>query len=303
MRTCVSRRAFVGALPFLPVAGIISPSRVVAHPIEDFLAHPIEDRYGLSFGPGMCLDAGARSPVSLPNHLKRIVMIPAGGQSNCSNTAGGNYKPQHPHLYNLNVGDGLIYGAEEPLLGCDVAKPGASSNFLTRLGDAVLLADLADAVVLVPWAISGVPAWLWSDGRFRRNVTTMAMRVRTSGLLPRAKCICIWQHGETDNYIGTPAAAYTRQVVSIADTIQAILGPVPFVAAQATLYQGLISPTIRMAQGAVANSAKCRYVGPDTDMIDASGRHHADCTHWNVEGARDVAQLWLEALEPQLRYA
>jgi hypothetical protein len=164
----------------------------------------------------------------------------------------------------------------------------------------ILLANLADAVVLVPWAISGMPAWVWTDGRFHRNVTTVAVRVSASGLLSRAKCICIWQHGESDNIIGTPGADYTRQVVSIADTIQGILGPVPFVTAQATLYQGLMSPTIRMAQGAVANSAKCRYVGPDTDMIDASGRHPADWTHWNSEGAHDVAQLWLEALVPLL---
>jgi hypothetical protein len=287
MPAALSRRAFARALPLLPFMTSAG------------WAHPLENRYGMSFGPRMCLDAQGRTPIAVAPDLRRVLVIAAGGQSNCSNTAGGRYAPQHPHLYNLNIGDALVYRAEEPLLGCDIAKEGASSNFLTRLGDAVLQADLADAVVLAPFAISGVPAWLWGKGgRFHRNVTTAASRIKRADLPTRAQVVCIWQHGETDNILATAACDYTRHVVSVADAIQGILGPVPFVTAQASLYHRVMSPEIRTAQAAVARTAAHRYVGPDTDAVDASGRHTADCTHWNADGARTVARLWLESLAP-----
>ena len=229
-----------------------------------------------------------------------MITILAGGQSNCSNTAGGQYTPISPNLWNLNIGDGKIYRAQEPLLGCDTAKPGASSNFLTRLGDNVLLAGLADHIVIAPFAISGVPAWLWgSNGRFHSKVKTAALRVRDSGLRS-SRHICIWQHGETDGYIGTPGPEYTRDIVSVADAMQAVLGPIAFVLAQATAYQGLMSSEIRVAQAAVADPAAHRFVGPDTDAVDDSGRHPLDRTHWNSEGAAEVARLWSDALAPLL---
>jgi hypothetical protein len=261
----------------------------------------IESATGLTIGPQMCLESQGREEIASSNLVGRGVTLIAGGQSNCSNTADGAYVPASPHLYNLNIGDGRLYRAREPLLGCDMAKPGASSNFLTRLGDDILRAGRADYVVLVPSAISGVPAAYWSErGRFHRNVAVTASRVREAGLLLRTRCICMWQHGETDCYLATPAHEYTRDVVSVANALQRGLGPVPFITALASTYQFVMSPVIRMGQVAIADRAANRFVGPDTDGIDWTLRHEGDWTHWNAEGAAAAAVAWLETLIPFL---
>jgi hypothetical protein len=292
----MSRREFAQMFSVVPLLGFGTTRQARA---GDYA-------YDLTLGQRMCLDGKGREIVSPMALGGRIVTIIAGGQSNCSNTAGGYYAPATANLYNLNIGDGNIYRAQEPLLGCDAPNPDAKSNFLTRLGDEILLAALAENVVIVPWAISGVPAWLWAEGgRFHRNVHTVARRVLDAGLAGRSKCICIWQHGETDNFIGTPRHEYARQVISVAETMQRILGPVPFVVAQATIYLGAMSPEIRAAQGDVADLRTHRYVGPDTDSLSDDYFNHryrdaVDLTHWSAEGAAKVAQLLANSLAPLL---
>jgi hypothetical protein len=100
MSTLISRRAFARTLSLLPFA---SPAALPAFAFEE--------PEGLSIGPSMCLDGQGREMVS-PSALNgRVLILMAGGQSNCSNTAGGHYVPLSESLWNFNIGDGKIYRA------------------------------------------------------------------------------------------------------------------------------------------------------------------------------------------------
>jgi hypothetical protein len=116
---------------------------------------------------------GLRASQTLNPAVRNLVMLMP-GQSNIADEAPSAYTPTNAAaIDNLNIYDGGIYNAVDPLLGCAIIQA-VGGNPILRLADNLITANLFDHVLLVPMADGGYsvsatyftasPAGQWGPG-------------------------------------------------------------------------------------------------------------------------------------------
>jgi hypothetical protein len=243
--------------------------------------------------------------------IQNCVLI-AAGQSNFANMAPDNFTPVNPTaLFNLNIYDSAIYKAADPLIGASFVNnpPPAGGHPALRLADALVTAGKCAAVYIVPIAIDSSNIALWSVGGLAGRLPVAMARLKQRGITCGATnitCAMLWGQGESDNVLGTTAAAYESAFATIVANAAAAGFVGRWLVAEQT-YDGTANPgnpTIQGAQAAVVNGTTI-FAGPNADSLVGSVcgspatsacRQSIDGIHFTDAGSLSYAALWQTAL-------
>lgn len=243
----------------------------------------------------------ARNP-TINTGIRNLVLI-LDGQSNVNDNHSTAYVPANPtKIDNLNLFDGQIYAATDPLLGS--RNDGLSlgpGNFSLRLADNLITANKFDRVIILIVAISGAPmaSLLGTPGTGRYNAAYSRLTGRgiTPGLTNTTIAI-LFGHGEGDCAGGTTQGTYSAGLTTTIAAARAAgftQGLVPFFVAKQSWVVGVTCAAIQNAQIGIVNHPTNIWLGPDADTLDATNRQ-ADNIHFNATGAAAYASLWQTAL-------
>jgi hypothetical protein len=234
------------------------------------------------------------SPASLSGTTKGILVI---GDSMSANSVPTAYTPAQTGNLNLNVCNGGLYRAADPLLG---ASNGTGAPLIacysTRLGDnlvagghctnALMMSIAYGSTKIGDWGAAGVSGGL---GTFNQDIGVAYQRFVRNGLTIHG---VIWHGGPNDVTAGTSQVVYAAQLNSMISTIRALLPSVPILV-------GLCSdPTapnaaIRAAQSGVVNHASQIWAGVDSDAYAAD---HFQPGHFSDIGSAAVASDYVTQL-------
>lgn len=242
-------------------------------------------------------DGSTRTQVSPVLIAERTIFAFVWGQSNSLDpTLSGTYTITNTtKLQNLNLFDGGVYRAVEPLLGgADSATGGLS--FITQCFDAVISDNKADRVIIETVGVGASTSADWATGGYlNHRLSAGIARYRALGISP-TRIFAINHQGESDNQAGTAQATYAASKANEIAFVQGLLSPNATFIAQATWFNGATSSGIRAAQSGLVNNTTIFSLG-DFDTINATGRN-ADNTDYNATGttsAAGIAKTQIEA--------
>lgn len=254
---------------------------------------------------------------TLNTGVQNCVLI-AAGQSNNANTAPSNFTPTHASaLDNLNIYDGAIYKAADPLIGASFVNnaPPAGGHPTLRLADALVTAGKCVRVIIVPISIDTTTIAQWATGQFAGRLPTAILRIKQRGIVcgsANITCAILWGQGESDQLAGTTQTAYVAAFNTlVANAAAAGFVGRWFVAKETADPAGTVSAAVQAAQTAnspsgVINNAAGIYLGANADALTgntcngANACRQGDNIHWTDNGsqayATDATNGWMQAL-------
>lgn len=247
-----------------------------------------------------------RTTQSLNPAVRNLVMIWA-GQSNMQDIAPSLYTPANPtKIDNLNICDGGVYAAVDPLVGTQAGTDGNGQfgNLGLKLADDLIAANLFDRIVIVPIAEGGTAVNEWATDPVNTDIPVTLARLKARGMVPgtNVTVIIAWGQGETDTMIGTSQASYTASMNSIISQASAAGFTGTWFVAQESWISGAGSASVTAAQAAVVSHPGV-WAGPNIDALVGSicgaGANLAcrfDGTHLSDAGQVTAATAWKAAL-------
>lgn len=292
-------------LPLLLLFASTATAQMIgAGPVDPFWLTPIP----YPNNPNLSVSGLSQTTSQSLNLSQTNLIIVQAGQSNNMDTAPDAYTPTNAsHIFNLNIYDGKIYPAIDPLVGCGYIISGVNENGnpALRVADALISASLFQNVYIVPLAIGGTSAADWESGLESTRLSVAALRLAQRGMVAQTNVtvIVMWGQGEEDNLLGTSQATYTTEMNAV---IAQFGGGTWFIAEQTydTGNGGTTSPAVQAAQAALVNHPSV-WAGPDADALvgnicgpsaNAACRQ-SDGTHWSDNGSYSYAAAWVTALE------
>jgi hypothetical protein len=228
---------------------------------------------------------------SVDTSKKNLILITA-GDSNMASVGPAAYTITNSTVVdNLNMYDGAIYAASEPLL---------SSTYFTSFGPGGITARVADAfiptfdrVICCPCAVGGSTTAMWAAGGvLYGRLAVVIKRLAARGITP-ATTNCtfalIYQIGANDTGAGTSQATFQANALqTIAKATDAGFSGRIFIPQYSRL-AGATSSAVRAAQAALVDGV-ARFDGGDIDAITATGSNlQADNTHFSTAGQAAIA--------------
>lgn len=219
------------------------------------------------------------------------------GQSNAANSGDTPYTPTNAKVHNLNVSNGALYAAADPLVGCSNAVSGVYGNMFTRMADKLVTAGKYQRVILIPIALGGTSIDTWKTILFGR-INVAFRRAAAQGYTVTA---LLWQQGEADTDLATTQAAYTASFNAMRSKLDDVALTTPWLLAKSTYSNGATSTPIRSAVSGLINGTTL-LTGPDTDTLTGTtiNRRDADNTHFKAAGAEAAAVLWRDVIMAEL---
>lgn len=239
------------------------------------------------------LDLSDRVEVALGAIDSRTAVIVFIGQSLSVNSVKWAYTPVNANIDQLNIWDGKLYKAKDPLLGINGGEAGGGT-WLLRMADKLISDGYYDRVIIVPMAVGNTNVGQWSDPNIApylfKRINTVGLRMRDAGL----PCTAImWGQGESDTRDGTSQASYAARLQKVINEFNRAIPGCPMLVAQESYIYGTTSPAILAAQASVVNNTTV-FAGENVELIGPSGRY--DNTHLNDAGADQRATLAVAAL-------
>jgi len=213
------------------------------------------------------------------------------GQSNAANHGQAARVVADPGVYNFNLFDGLVYPAQDPLLGAT----GVGGSPWCLMADSLIACGFANEILLAPLAVGGATAANWAPGGpYNHRLMYALDRLASLDTLPTH---ILWHQGEADALFGTDGSQYIARARDLVTSIRARGINAPFYAAIATYFavpEGFLEQQriIRRAQHALVDAELGILQGPDTDFI--LDRH--DGCHMNDIGLQKHAAGWVDVL-------
>jgi hypothetical protein len=248
-----------------------------------------------------------------------LVLITA-GQSNIANVAPSAYTPTNgSNIWQLNIYDGKIYPASDPLLGTTNVF-GFGTNFgnpSLRIADGVIAAGYFARVLIVPVAVSGSAIAWWNNNLAGQATPALSgvlpvaiNRIKQKGITCGSggvTCVIAWGQGEEDNALATSQTSYTTSGNALisATATAGFVGHWYF--AKQSYYTCLCtSAAVQAAQAALVNGTTV-FAGPNADALVGSvcgagantacrGAGGSDTVHWTDNGSFSYAAAWVTAL-------
>jgi len=231
-------------------------------------------------------DVSAKTATACPASQARTAVLLALGQSNASNTGGGE-PPVRADPAVVNFFDGKCYAAEDPLLGSD----GTGNSVWTLVANRLIAGRAFDRIVIAPFTMSATSISDWTEREyFQRRLDRVIADLTRSRLAPT---IVIWFQGEADNLAHTAGDAYVMRFESFYRSLRARGVSAPMYVSVTTLCQNPPDPGLRAAQQRLLSLDGIRP-GPDTDTLGYGYRW--DGCHFTPEGRAAVARMWADAL-------
>ena len=236
-----------------------------------------------------------------PAPTPRTAVILAIGQSNIANHAAAKIATRYPKAV-LSYFDGKCYLAGSPMLGAS----GDGGEFLTLLADRLIEDDVYRSVIIVPSGIGGMPISLW-----QRNGQLNDMLLGTLKGLPAGYRVTevLWQQGESDFLVATPAADYVASFRSLADVLAENGVNAPIYLAISTLCREWTpnrSPVDWTADNPIAAAQRSLidnrrvFLGVDADRLLGAKDRYDDC-HLSESGQRKTAAGYADAIKRSRR--
>lgn len=214
------------------------------------------------------------------------------GQSNCANTVETNATLTNASkIDNLNIFDGGLYAAADPLVGCD----GLLGNTFSRVADKLITAGIFARVILIPIGVGGSSAAQWADtSALGQRLIVAARRAAALGLTVSAY---LWQQGEQDKTNGTSQSSYAASLAAAIALPRNAGFNAPWFIAKCSYINGAVSSAVQAAQVAAANGTTI-FAGADTDSLTGTTTNRRpDDTHFKAAGADAAATLWKTAID------
>jgi hypothetical protein len=232
--------------------------------------------------------AFALRPTADPRRTAAIVLA---GQSNAANHASELFTATQS-VSNFDYRDGQLYApAADPLRGAS----GTEGGFAIPMADALIAEGYFDHVVLAPLNVTFLPIRKWRETH-EHLVPQLLKGLTAQGLKPS---LVLWQQGEYDARLDTTAEQYAAEL----RTIAALFGA-PMLVAQTThcgIKEGraINRANVRSGRRLAVDASAGIFAGPDTDQL--ADAYRSDDCHFNGDGARAAARLWVDAIEAYLR--
>ncbi len=241
--------------------------------------------------------------------VRNLVLILA-GQSNCADLVPSAYATANPtKLDQLNIYDGAIYAAADPLLGTSyprsagVAINGPGNAYL-RVADTYITNGKFDRVILVPSCLGSTAVADWAPGGDFSDVFGIVMRrLSANGITAGVNITiaAIWAQGETDTLNGTGQTPYTNNLNAFITASRASgFAGIWFINSESR-NAGVVSAAVIAGQAAVVNHGSSIWAGANADALagnvcSASACRQADDTHWSNAGAASIAAAVVTAM-------
>lgn len=240
-----------------------------------------------------------RAQQTLDPSVRNLVMIVA-GQSNGTDITPSVYAPvSTSKIDQLNIYDGGIYNAVDPLLGTSL-NSGGGNPFL-RLADSFVTSSLFDRVVLVPIAVGGTAVAWWDILAQSDRIPVAVRRLAAKGLVPgpNVTVVMLWCQGESDG--ATAQADYTVSLSSIIAKSRTSGFTGPWFIPVQTWNSGAAAAAVQAAQAAIVNPSLGIYAGPNADALVGTACGGVACrqgdnTHFSDAGAASYAAAWKTAM-------
>lgn len=235
--------------------------------------------------------------------VRNLVLIVA-GQSNRTSVAPSAYTPSNPTVIdNLNIYDGQIYAAADPMLGCSYIANGFGTPVIgcvgLRVADLFITNGIFDRVILVPVAVAATQVSHWDTGGALENrIPAAVRRLAARGIVPGMTNVTFaieWGQGEGD--YATSQADYTAALNRvIANSLSAGFVGRWFVAKE-SYASGSTFPQIVAAQVAVVDNVTV-FQSADADSLVGANRatYGSDDTHFSDTGNAALATLIYNAM-------
>lgn len=216
----------------------------------------------------------------------RTAIIVGVGQSIIAASENANYVPVNSGVDNLNIFDGGIYAAKDPLLGTGTYS--LAGCWLSRQADKLITGGDYDRVIIIPVARGSSTVQDWKPGGLMfPNLLAAHRRLASLGLIATAHQ---WVQGQAD--IGISQADYQTALQAVINGPKLFGFDAPWLIGKDT-YNGAVSnANIRAALAAVVNNVNV-FAGADTDSL--TGANRFDGVHYSATGANAAAELWRTA--------
>lgn len=235
--------------------------------------------------------------------VRNLVLIVA-GQSNRTSVAPSAYTPTNPtKLDNLNLYDGQIYAAADPMLGCSYIAGGFGTPVIgcvaLRVADLFVTNGIFDRVIIVPIAVAATQVAHWDTGGALANRIPAAIkRCIAKGIVPGMTNVTFaieWGQGEGD-YATNQAdyqAALNRVIAN--SQLAGFIGRW-FVAKQ-SYTNGTTFAQVVAAQTAVLNGSTV-FTSANADLLVGANRaiYGTDDTHFSDLGNANLATAIYDAM-------
>lgn len=259
-------------------------------------AYYIYPRQAVIYGAEPVLDLTDRVEVPVGD-LSRTGVFVVIGQSLSVNEVPTPYVPVNSNIDQINIFDGKLYQAKDPLLGINVSGGTVTDQrgtWMMRMADKLIADGHYDRVILVPMAVGNTRVGQWADSTqapyLFNNINVVGLRLRDAGL----PCTAImWGQGESDTIANTSQASYAASLQKVIAEFNRAIPGCPVLVAQEAYYYGNTSAGILAAQASVVNNTTV-FAGENVELIGPSGRY--DNTHLNEAGADQRATLAVAAL-------
>lgn len=220
-------------------------------------------------------------------------------------SSSGNFgvTPQTPHngaVYTVNLYDGIVYTAKDPILGCS----GTAGSYWCLIADALIDNSVLDVFVGCHVSVGGTLIAQWAPGgEFAHRIVVAERRLAALGIPTTAY---IFAQGPQDAFAGTSQSAYAASLNSMIAASRSRGNTAPwFVGLHAKRSPDTpsASAAIRAAQlSAINNIDVFQWVDFDTLDFSPGVHHQADGNHLNDAGNAQVAVLAPPTMNGKMRF-
>lgn len=223
-----------------------------------------------------------RRPVACPTGAMVILVV---GQSHGANYVAERFAGR-PGVF--NAFEGNCYRAHDPLLGAE----GVKGNLWTVVGDDVVAARLAPAVVILNPSIGSSKLHQWIPQGSLNAYLGASIASLPKGLTISHVAV---QIGEGDYQEGTSARDFRKGLGKLVKFLRAQGVAAPVFVARESLYCSPAKPDNPIARVQRTFRAQGVFPGPNMDALPF-GRD--DGCHLSGTGAREFAAQWVETFFP-----
>jgi hypothetical protein len=273
------------------------------------LGGPAQDNFYVNIGsltsaPNLDDNAVSQTASQVIDITKTNLILLVAGQSLKVNVAPSVYSPANASsIFQINIYNGKIYPAGDPLLGTTTGAGLGPGNPMTRVADTIVTNASFQRVYVEDFAVGNTAVADWQTGVESPLIPVAVLRLKSKGIncgTTNIKCVFIWDQGPNDTTLGTSQAAYTTSLTAVLAQLTATGFSGHVYIAEDTYNATTTSAGIQAAQASFVNGTTV-FAAENVDALVGSVcgaglnlacRNSTDHIHWTDAGSlTDAAAL------------
>jgi hypothetical protein len=251
------------------------------------------DTVNLGYGPDWRETSG-RTAVSPRLIAERTLILPVIGQSYLASYVQAQLTPANAKTQNLNLWNGGVYTAAEPLLG-DNYDLSSRGSIATRIADKLITDNYCDRAIVIPSCVGGASSTTFIPGGvFNHRLRAIASRLHEFGYTAK---LVLCDIGPTDGAAGMSQGTFSANVSAMLTSLSGYGVTCPVMLSKSSYTSGSTYSAITNAQAALWNGTTILQ-GPDVDAIVGGQRYGGG--HYTDTGGNTARDLWLTPIKTYL---